>query len=290
MKNVEGYMNGSKRIEYAVNILTKEQGEKVFEKYKSIDNYNDREILARSNFKVKEKGMMKRFYIDNVMNFTPYEKRNIIDTINYIFRKYGKKIPLIKEWNIIKVSRDVDWGFPHTMDNYIILPEGTIKNSRLLAKTLFHEQIHIIQRRKKNEFKKYYEDIWGFESYRLPNDKWINKYLVINPDSDDFYKWKLVDNLYVIPLPTTNNKNYRFMESAIFMDKDNILADNEKVHVEKLRNVKEYLERFYNVESLYHPAEIFATLLTGMVFDDKSVSMKDQKGIDELFNNLKEYF
>lgn len=286
MKDMEGFVSGSKTLEYAVNILSKSQGEKVFEKYKDTSNYKDKEIIARSNLKVKNKNDMKRFYIDNVRNFTADEKREIIDAVNYIFRNYGKKMPLIKEWNIIKVSRDVDWGFPFTMDNYIILPEGTIKSS--LAKTLFHEQIHIIQRRRKDVFRKYYQDIWGFESYNLPNEKWINKNLVINPDSDDFYKWKLADDLYVLPLPTTD-KN-RFMESAIFIDNGNILANNEKVHVENLRNVKEYVERFYNAESLYHPGEIFATLLTSMVFDNKSVSMKDQKGIDELFINLKEYF
>ena len=299
-RDMEGYVNGSINNEFIVNMLTKEKGEKgekIFELYKDVKNYSNREISARSNFKIRgEKNdlkyeEMKEFYINNVKNFTEDEKQSIIESINYLYRNYTNKVPLLKEWNIIKVSKDVDWGFPFTINKYIVLPEGKISGKIGLAKILFHEQIHIMQREMPGVFKDYYKNTWGYEEYKLPSDDWIKKYLVINPDSDDYYKWKLDEDLYLLPLPTTYNKHYKFTENALFLTKDGkILSKDGEPYIESLRNISKYGIRFYNASSLYHPGEIFAFILTDMVFDNLSISTKDQDGMDKLFNNLKRYF
>ena len=61
-------------------------------------------------------------------------------------------------------------------------------------------------------------------------------------------------------------------------------------YVVPLRQVQDLVTRFYNVDSLYHPNEIFATLLTDMLFNSLNVSEIDQTGIDALFKLLKYWF
>ena len=280
--------------EYIVKTLSSKNGRDVFRKYKDVSDYNNREISSRSNFKIKTRGNgnkysdMKNAYINGVLNFSPDEVQNIMDAVNYLFTKYQGRVPLINEWKFIKLSKNLDWGYPFTIDKYIVLSTEVASGDKIeLAKTLFHEQLHIIQREKKGLFRGFYEKYWDFESYNLPGDEWIKEYLVKNPDSDDYYKWKLTDELYMVALPTTYNKHYRFTESVIFLSKSGkIMAKGKMPIVDSLREVVKYTTRFYNVSSLYHPNEIFATLLTEMVFNDLSISEIDHKGLNELFKNL----
>ena len=297
-KRVEGFVSGEITMSYNISILGKDLGKGVFKKYKKVDNYNDREISARSKFQVKtrnnklKKKEMMDMYINSVMDFNPDEKQSIINGVKYLYSKYKGKVPLIKDFKFIKLSKQMDWGYPFTIDEYIIFPAERISsNRREMARLIFHEQLHIIQRKHPKIFKDFYEKHWKFESYNLPDDDWINTYLVRNPDSDDFYKMKLTDDLYIIPLPSTYDKHFKFQEVAIFLNNDGkILAKGENPYIVPLRQIVDYTVRFYNAESLYHPNEIFATLLTSMLFNDLSVSEIDHKGIDELFKLLKKYF
>lgn len=297
-KNTENFVSGRVTTKYVIHILSKDMGMKVFNDYKDVSNYTDREISSRSKFKVKtranklKKLEMKDMYVNNVMDFTVDEKNAITNAINYLFSQYKNKVPLIKEWNIIKLNNIMDWGYPFTLDKYIVLPSERISsNAKELAKTLFHEQLHIIQRKEPTIFKEFFTKQWKFESYELPDDPWINEYLVINPDSDDFYKWKLTDELYLVPLPTTYNKQYSFTEMGMFLnEKGKILAKGKLPYVVPLRQVADYTTRFYNAGSLYHPNEIFATILTEMLFNDLSVMEIDQNGFNAIFKLLKDYF
>ena len=295
-KRVEGFVSGEITMNYNINILGKKLGQEVFKKYKNVDNYNDREISARSNYKVKtrnnklKKQEMKEMYINSVMDFNPDERQSLINAVKYLYSNYKTQVPLINEFNFIKMSKEVDWGYAFTIDKYIVLPAGKMSsNRRELARLIFHEQLHIIQRKNPEIFKKFYENHWNFESYKLPDDDWINNYLVRNPDSDDFYKMKLKEDIYVIPLPSTDT-DYNFQEVAMFLDDGKILTKGESPYIIPLRQVVDYTVRFYNTQSLYHPNEIFATVLTDMLFNDLSVSEIDQKGFNNLFKSLKKYF
>lgn len=286
---VENFVAGRETVDFTINLLSKDYGIEQFGSYKSVDNYNKREMNARSNYKIGED--MVQMYKDNVMDFTDNEKQLITDSIKYIFSTFKDKVPLIRTWNIIKTDNNMDWGFPYTLGDNIVLPKRVIsENTKELAKTLFHEQLHIIQRNEKEIFKDFYIKQWKFQPYDLPDDEWINKYLVRNPDSDDFYLYKLSDELYALPLPTTFNNHYKFDQHSLFLNnKYKILAKEDQPHVEPLKNVVEYNQRFYNVTSLYHPNEIFATLLSEMLFNRLSVSDIDQTAFDAIFKQLKDY-
>jgi len=297
-KKVENFVAGRESINFTINLLSKNYGMNEFES-KSTYNYNDREINARSKYKVnsrnpldiKRKEMLE-IYKENIMEFTEPEKEYVTDAINYLFTKFKNKLPLIRTWNIIKTHDDIDWGFPYTLGNNIVLPKRTIsENVEELAKTLFHEQLHIIQRNEKSIFNEFYVKQWKFIEYTLPDDPWINKYLVHNPDSDNFYLYKLTPELFILPLPTTFNEHYNFDEHTLFLNKNlKILAKDDEAHIEPIRNLVEYNERFYKSDSLYHPNEIFATILSEMVFNDLSISEIDQTALDAIFKQLNRYF
>lgn len=297
-KSCEGFVSGRITTSYTINLLTKESGSMVFDVVKDVGKYNEREISARSNFRVRVKnvddGRREIFdmYKNNTMNFTEDEKQAITDAVNHLFTSYKDKVPLIKEWNIIKVNDEMDWGYPYTLGDNIVIPKKMIKMDVVeLAKMLFHEQMHIIQRRNFGIFDEFYKNHWKFEEFELPNDPWINKYVVHNPDSDNFYIYRLTEDLYMMPLPTTFNKHYTLSEDALFLTNEKkILVKDEEPHMESLRNIVEYNNRFYGMSSLYHPNEILATLLSEMLFNDLSITERDQVGINGLFKRLKKYF
>ena len=296
-KQTEGFVNGRVTTKYIINLLSKTEGKDRFNKFKSTDNYNTREINARSNFiqsklKLNEKrNEMLEIYKKNTMEFTEDEKQYLTDAVNYLFTKYKNKLPLIRSWNFIKLHESLDWGYPFTLDNYIVLSKEKISsNTKELARLLFHEQLHIIQRNESKIFEDFYIKQWKFEKFDLPDDPWIREYLVHNPDSIDYFIYKLSDELYMLPLATTHSNQYRLTETALFLtNTKKILAKDDEPHIEPLRNVVEYNNRFYNTESLYHPNEIFATILTSMVFNDLSVSEIDTTAFDAIFLQLKSY-
>jgi len=295
----EDFVSGRITAEYTINLLDTEKSSNVIMENKNTNNYNSREINGRSNFQIqsnlpiaKKRSEMKKLYQDNVMNFTEDEKQSITNSINYLFSAFKDKVPLIRTWNIIKLDHNIDWGFPFTISNYIVLPSQTItSNTTKLASVLFHEQLHIIQRNEKNIFNQFYIKQWEFKPFTLPDDPWINKYLIHNPDSTNFYTYKLTNQLHLLPLATSFNKQFKLSEMALFLtNKNYILAKNEQPFVEPLQNIIEYNNRFYNSKSLYHPNEIFATMLTSVMFDDLSISEIDQTSFNVIFKQLSDYF
>ena len=108
-----------------------------------IKNYRDYESLYEG-------------YINNISNFTPFEKKFIKKcVINLNKFDLVKKLNMV-DWNIIKTNNNIEWGFSFTYDKYIFISEKTIymymsnNNLQEMMKLLLHEQIHILQRKNQN--------------------------------------------------------------------------------------------------------------------------------------------
>lgn len=280
--------------DYEIKFFNKEEGRKEISKgsfYGYVRGFNKNEISARSNFKTSDREGMLKAYDKNVMNFSEDEKQSITKAIRLLFSEKRGKVPLIRKWKFIKMNREMDWGYPYTIDDYIVLPSERISlKPEYLSRTLFHEQLHIIQRENPSIFLDFYKNAWNFEKIELPNDKVIRENMVHNPDTKYYYRYKIDDNLYIMPLPMVD-KFHKLKERGVFMDKDNkILIKGEKPYILDLRNIVEYGKRFYNVQSLYDPNEIFATILTSMIFSKLRILKKDQKLLNNLFKKLNKYF
>ena len=146
-----------------------------------VNIYNKREIEARSKFTINREQNVeemriayKDMYIKSTKDFTDVEKENVFGAIKSLFSRFKDQVPLIRAWNIIKLEDDIDWGFPHTLGNYIMIQQKHLGDMDSLAELLFHEQLHIIQRNNKGIFRDFYIKNW-VELYH-----WSNKYLAIN--------------------------------------------------------------------------------------------------------------
>ncbi|HXE53850.1 MAG TPA: hypothetical protein VN541_12585, partial [Tepidisphaeraceae bacterium] len=141
-------------------------------------------------------------YADAVREFTEEEKDGIRWYLDRIVPEAAKDFPRLARtpWSFIKVSGTIEGGLPHTRGQHIILPETLVaqlvrptatRDPEWLAlanfgEMLIHEQTHVIQRKRKAEFAKFYEQVWGFQHARsIETGDWLTVHQVLDPDGVD---------------------------------------------------------------------------------------------------------
>ena len=147
--------------------MDKEQGRALFDRTAVrdlVDSYRYNECVARSAGMVSDPVMFKEemvdFYKQAVLEFTPEEKRVMWEIVGRHSRLRDRR------WTFIKMANYVDWGYPFTLEDVILLPEVFVSSmGDHSVKTLEHEFIHIEQRKSPYKFNKYYIERWG---YRKP--------------------------------------------------------------------------------------------------------------------------
>ena len=279
-------------------------------KVPQINSYTKSEIVARfpeqninKNLDIKNlREKVREIYSKNVKKFTKKEVKQIkqsVKKLHYIIQKYNKKnnitIPLLKKWKFIKMSKKIDWGFPYTLHNYIILPETIVADikdspfSKNILKTLLHEQFHILQRKYPDLFKDFYTN-WNFFSPSgliLP-DK-IKKLLITNPDAPktDFV-FKYNDSHFILPVLTVNDKDKKTHKSVflpVSYTEGQFRVDKSLINTTQFKQIiKAYRKRFYDIKQNYHPHEIFANLIPNIIFKNLKLEKKDQQTLADFFN------
>jgi len=286
-----------------INFLSAKKASNIFsnsKKFPQINKFRKNEIYARTTYvgsslninKMRNKA--KNLYKKNTMDFKESEKVKIkksLISLNKEITNFNKKnnikIPLMKTWNFIKISQNMDWGFPYTIDNYIVISENLTGDisSKVLMKTLLHEQFHIYQRKFPEIFKKLYLK-WNFEyvkNLKLPSN--INNNIITNPDAPDLdYIFKLSNNNYILPILMLNHDDDSIHESKyLFLKKNNNTFKITK-NLINLKDISKYNARFYKIGQNYHPNEIFANLIPKMVFKKLKLKNFDSNLIKIFFN------
>jgi hypothetical protein len=159
--------------------LDKESAQKAIENNLYFSSFNENEIKYRTN------GLNPIiFYKNGVLEFDENEKRIISKYISIILNIFKKSNITVPYFNFIKMQNDIDWAFPFTIGNSIVLrQENIVKNENINKKsnehwnlhryfydkpflyTLAHELIHIIQRNPTNDQYLYFMNLyksWGF--------------------------------------------------------------------------------------------------------------------------------
>lgn len=206
-----------------------------------------------------------------------------IEATNRILLKYVMNI--IKKVKIIKVSNDMEGGYPHTYKNYIIFPESWFRNISIT--TFIHELVHIDQRLRPNLYYNLYNS-WCFSKYNLneiDNMKSIINQNRVNPDGLDI-------NWIWHPNPESN-KSYWIGALFNHQYKPNNIADvkyliitlkinktGKKLEiVDKEKNISSHLlfnDYFGNINNNhYHPNEIVAEYMSILY-----------SNMDELYSNV----
>lgn len=244
----------------------------------------------------------KAYYCSNLIPFTDKE----IEAISWYAKmvlitmkeKANRMIPENHAWNFIKIRANMDWGFPYTMGNAIVLPETKVREMvyaycekipDLIVsgfKTIFHETVHLHQQANPILYQKIYHDAWGFKCVDPADIQYLpfyRKYHVTNPDA--------LRISFIIPIvqPGTNGRTDWFLPLLILDPEDinrtkGILVKLAEVYNQELGryqyyttedrrticSLRQYNEKFYGMTTqLYHPNEIIANLMTDYVITNK---------------------
>jgi len=271
------------------------------------------EIFSRTNGEIglgltREERIrkLKNMYHSKLIEFSQEEKNAIVTMCN------GINIKNVK-WKFIKINNGIDWNYPYTLANCIVLPAvkvSSIKNAiesndkTLIAShvnTFVHEYMHVLQRKYQPLFNKFYIEKWHFtRANTMINDLWVKKYWITNPDvNDELWVYDLnqfnvnKNPEYIWPMFLIDPKNLRnHVKLAIKVKEEGnnnfsvITSNSNGIPVyDDLLNIKSYNERFYNLRQLYHPNEIFANFVADS-HNLKYMYPNDYKEIYELLNSI----
>lgn len=239
------YLYSNSTIQYVSNRYMKNTINKsvYFNKMSRLD------LIARKSGSSED---YKKKYYNSLITFNNAEKSKLescIKNIDQKIRKYKNLYAI--EWKFAKVSNDIELGYPHTIEDIIVLSPKFLETPEdQMMITLLHEKIHIYQRK-----------------YPLETEELILNVLE--------YKIKSV-NSDILELarnnPDINNLNYGKDDYVIlqiynsFSPKD--ISDSRLVKVTN-KNVQDYTpetEKMQNMHVQYeHPYEIMACYLPHII-------------------------
>ena len=291
----EHFVNGTK-----LNFLTKKESSDVFnnpKKFPIINRFKAREIIVRTNTQQSQNNLKHlqnkalNIYKNRTKDFTDEETQFLTKQIIKLQESVAKfnqennfRFPVMKEWNFIKLCSSIDWGFPYTIDKYIVLPSNFLEwENKNVSSTLFHEQFHIYQRSFHKQFTQLYKS-WGFHKIQepiIPKD--IQNRLITNPDAPYIdYAFKIKENKYLVPFLMLNSLNSHTSRGLIY-NKINGKLKLESSNMIDLKKYNHYYTKFYKSKQPYHPHEIFATITSKLVFNHLLFTKEDTELMRNFF-------
>jgi hypothetical protein len=191
--------------------------------------------------RASSQGEYKKKYMDAFEEFTPQEKDRLTRlTARAIF---APNIP----WKFAKVSASVENGFPHTLEDLIILSARSLSfDDQTLTETLIHEKVHVFQRKESTYVKKIIRQ-WGF----IPVSSHVTHPLHRNnPD--------LPEENYTLFPETVIMQLYHSSQPSSIADSTPYIISLRTGEIQPFHNpgiVPSY------VSQLEHPYEIMATII-----------------------------
>lgn len=151
---------------------------------------NDRDLFARGAFSPNN---YRQLYMRGLREFTDQERATLSELIERIDIRLGTRTQRLHAipWKFAKVATDVERGWPHTLQDVIVLSSdffATKNDIDSQMETLLHEKIHIYQRSNPDMVKRLIMDDWGFEKVDMPES--VSVLTRNNPDIEGFYSFK----------------------------------------------------------------------------------------------------
>lgn len=171
-------------------------------------------------------------------------------------------------WNFICTSSDLEFGLPHTNAEFIFIPAKYIQECidsddyMKLAKTCFHEKIHILQRFSKTNLFDILSEKLGYTYYTSVYPMFIkeikNLIHIDNPDTYMkgyyIYKNKNTDDIYFFVLFYNKKINEMQRKSFIY---------NAKMSIWQL---SDFIPFHGKISQYEHPYEVIAIIWTNNIF------------------------
>lgn len=245
--------------------------EKIILKYDNyVNSFNDNDIKLR---KCKNKDKCLEIYKNSNKPFTLKKNHNINlfilkikENLNNNFKKIFNKI------KILGSIKNLDSNLPHTIEDYIILPQNIINNlyySKFFFRLIIHEQFHIFQRYNFNLIGKLYKQYWNFILLKKNLPDFIKNQIRANPDIEGHWLFSLGNNKFILPLTVYNEDSITISDVDIFyvnvtLKNNDYIFENKFI---KLSNNDKYVKFFgYDLTNKYHPHEISASIFEDIVF------------------------
>lgn len=153
------------------------------------DKMSHQDLVARSQSSMDE---YKNTYSNSFTALSSEEKQRLqilIQKANILLDNSGfSKIRDIP-WTIVKIKKDIENGFPHTLADVIVISDKLLQeNDEYVVQTLIHEKIHVYQRQNRTHMKRIIQKM-GMrpltnDELKVIDDK-IKRHLRANPDLDD---------------------------------------------------------------------------------------------------------
>jgi len=178
-----------------------------------------------------------------------------LDTNSYntVINDYINKYSIFDTIDVVQIHPSAENNYPHTRPDVICIPSNARFPS--LITTLFHEAIHIHQRRNVSSWKRFLaKEKWNIVTEKIP-ERWVER-CRINPDTLIEPFWSF-ENRYV-PLP-------------IFLNTYNPVFDQVKVMWYDLESgvlehipPKSYVKKYGDNRQSEHPYEIYAVIMESL--------------------------
>lgn len=181
------------------------------------------ESVYRLGTKCTSTQEMLKIYQASLLTFTQAEINALQWYVNMLSKIVLEKAPrfFTPVWKFIKLKKNIDWNFPYTIGDAIVLPEvildemvqtrcnknptnslsgmegpnitNNVYANRTInhIKILFHEYVHIYQRHNQDIFNRFYTDFWNFTPINPSQLKKSSIYenKITNPDSISCIEW-----------------------------------------------------------------------------------------------------
>jgi hypothetical protein len=263
----------------------------------------------------------RRRYQDSVRDFTDEEKAAVSKAVARMHPALAAEYPVMAAlpWKFVKATGDIEGGLPHTRNDFIVLPERTVRDAVHWATNdkmpdmqfafrtgslLVHEQVHVFQRLNPGWFDSLYTDVWGFrKASSIQGCAWLDERQLVNPDATEC-PWVLpVRNadgsetiLWPLVMLDSDGETPR-MPDDMAMVGVTVVRDGQGYKVvtdksgmpqhEPLYAAESYVRRLPFTDSIYHPAEAAADLFAKCVLVDHFVPVADGEGVTEVKALLK---
>jgi len=178
-----------------------------------------------------------------------------------LIRDFLLKNPIFNSVKVIQLDKTAENGYPHTRPDIICIPS----NARFpqLETTLYHEYVHIHQRRNMNVWNTYLKsEGWEPINEELIPERWKEK-IRFNPDTIYSQYW-CFQKRYV-PLPIFTNISNPRMEDikVMFYDLDSGILEHTMP--------ESMIRKYKNNRQIEHPFELYAVMMENTIKSDEDI-------------------
>lgn len=273
------------------------------------------ETYYKSNKKTFRKEMLPEIYHNNTKKWSSNEQKMVTNHINRVIEIFEQnqftninKLP----WKLIKLSSDLEWGYPFTLQDTILIPDNEIEFAKMenntafndtafndaLIETLIHEIIHIYQKANPDIVNKFYTKQWNWiksNHITIPHD--YKSRFVHNPDGMDNTSWiwlcpnskeYIFQSLYLKPIIKDQQLNDKIIEMRWILTSEDQLSGKTTFTLQQ--NVKHVVCLENNVggnNHMYHPHEMMAYLGTKHLINKLELKKGYRYYVQVLLNFMK---